>query len=90
MLKSDFRRRIGTDEGERFGKDGTGKRECRATDKQPLRSSQKHELLLHLDEIGLQGRFLMKWLQFVHLGGSGWTIVDRAPKGRMRGPAKNG
>jgi hypothetical protein len=90
MLKSDFRRRIGTDEGERFEKDSSEKRECRATDKQPLRSSQKHELLLHLDEIGLQGRFLMKWLQFVHLGGSGWTIVDRAPKGRMRGPAKNG
>jgi hypothetical protein len=76
MLKPVFRRRIGTDDGQRFGKDGDGKRECRATDKQPLKAAQKHELLLHLDEIGIQGRLLMKWLQFVHVGGSGWTVVD--------------
>jgi hypothetical protein len=88
MLKTDFRRRIGTDEGQRCEKDSTEKRECRATDKQPLRSSQKLELLLHLDQIGLSSRFLMRWLQFVLLGGSGWTIVNRAPKGRMRGNGK--
>jgi hypothetical protein len=84
MLKPIFWRRIGTDEGQRCEKDSTEKRECRATDKQPLRKSQKHELRMHLDEIGIQGRFLMRWLQFVNVTGSGWTIVDRAP-GRMHG-----
>jgi hypothetical protein len=85
MLKTDFRRRIGTDDGQRRDNDGDGSRECRATDKQPLRKSQKHELMLHLDEIGLQGRLLMRWLQIVNLADSGWTIVDRAPKVRVRG-----
>jgi hypothetical protein len=85
MLKPIFWRRIGTDEGQRCEKDSTEKRECRATDKQPLRSAEKHELLMFLDKIGIQGRFLMRWLQFTNLRGSGWTIVDRAPKGRMHG-----
>jgi hypothetical protein len=85
MMKREFWRRIGTDEGQRHEKDTTEKRECRATDKQPLRKAQKHELLLHLDEIGIQGRLLMRYSQFVHLAGSGWNIVDRAPKGRVRG-----
>ena len=59
MVKSDFKRRIGTDDGKRFNKvDGTH-RSCRATDKQPLRSSQKRELLLHLDQIGLEGRLIL-------------------------------
>ena len=59
MVKSDFKRRIGTDDGKRFNKvDGTH-RSCRATDKQPLRSSQKRELLLHLDQIGLEGRLML-------------------------------
>ena len=53
MLKPMFWRRIGTDEGSRFAKTLSGKRECRATDKQPLKSSEKRELLLHLDEIGI-------------------------------------
>jgi hypothetical protein len=35
MLKTDFRRRIGTDEGERFEKDSSEKRECRATTSSP-------------------------------------------------------
>jgi hypothetical protein len=85
MLKPIFWRRIATDEGERCEKDSTEKRECRATDKQPLKAAQKHELLMFLDDIGIQGRFLMRWLQFTNLRGSGWTIVDRAPKGRMHG-----
>jgi hypothetical protein len=84
-FKPVFWRRIGTDDGQRRGNDGDGKRECRATDKQPLRSSQKRELLLHLDEIGIQGRLMMRWLQIIHAGGLGWSVVDRAPKRRGRG-----
>jgi hypothetical protein len=83
MMKPVFWRRIGTDDGQRFDEDSNGKRECRATDKQPLRSKQKHELLLHLDEIAIQGRLLMRYLQFVQVGGT-WTVVDR-PKRRMPG-----
>jgi hypothetical protein len=89
MMKREFWRRIGSDDGQRFGKDGSKKRKCRATDKQPLGSSQKHELLLHLDEIGIQGRLMMKWLQFVNVGSPGWTVVDRAPKGRMHGNGRS-
>jgi hypothetical protein len=85
MLKPVFWRRIATDEGQRHDKDSAEKRGCRATDKQPLRSAEKHELLMLLAEIGIQGRFLMRWLQFVNLGSSGWSVVDRAPKRRMRG-----
>jgi hypothetical protein len=89
MLKPIFWRRIGTDEGQRCEKDSTEKRECRATDKQPLRKAEKHELRMHLDEIGIQGRFVMRWLQFVNVGSSGWTIVDRAPNGRMHGNGRS-
>jgi hypothetical protein len=89
MLKSKFYRRIGSDEGQRFNKANGKDRTCRATDKQPLRSSQKRELLLHLDQIGLQGRPILKWLQIVHLGIAGSAVVERGPVGRMRGNAKN-
>ena len=61
MIKAEFFRRIGSDEGQRFNKDKGENRSCRATDKQPLRSSQKRELLLHLDQIGLQGRLILRW-----------------------------
>jgi hypothetical protein len=88
MMKPTFWRRIGRDDAERWGKDGKGNGESRGTDKQPLKSSQKRELLLHLDEIGVQGRFLLRWLQFVHLATAGWTLADRTPKGRMRGNGK--
>ncbi len=81
MVKSKFWRRIGTDEGERFDKTNDEKRSCRATDKQPLPSSRRRELLLHLDEIGLQGRLVMRWLQIVHLGVAGSAVVERKPKG---------
>ena len=40
MVKSKFWRRIGSDEGQRFNKANGKNRSCRATDKQPLRSSQ--------------------------------------------------
>jgi hypothetical protein len=88
MIKREFWRRIGRDHGTRFDKETQETRDCRATDKQPLRSSQKHELLLHLEEIGIQGRFLMKWLQFTNVRGVGWRIVDRAPKVRTPGKGK--
>jgi hypothetical protein len=81
MLKSEFWRRIGTDDGERFDKTNGEKRSCRATDKQPLPSARKRELLLHLDEIGLQGRLVMRWLQILDLGGTGSAVVERGPKG---------
>jgi hypothetical protein len=89
MLKSQFYRRIGSDDGQRFNK-ATGKdRSCRATDKQPLRSSQKRELLLHLDQIGLQGRLMLRWVQILHLGVAGSAVVERGPNGRVRGNAWN-
>ena len=75
MVKSKFWRRIGTDDGERFDKTNGEQRSCRATDKQPLPSSRKRELLLHLDQIGLQGRLVMRWLQIIHLGVAGPAVV---------------
>jgi hypothetical protein len=89
MAKSEFFRRIGSDDGQRFNKANGKKRSCRATDKQPLRSSQKRELLLHLDQIGLQGRLMLRWVQILHLGTAGSAVVDRGPNGRMRGNAWN-
>jgi hypothetical protein len=85
MVKLEFNRRIGTDEAQRFDKDTGENRSCRATDKQPLKSSQRRELLLHLDRIGLQGRLVLRWLQIVHLGTAGPAVVERGPNGRMRG-----
>jgi hypothetical protein len=90
MMKPTFRRRIGTDDGQRHEKESGGERECRATDKQPLRAKEKHELLMFLDQIGIPSRFLMRWLQFVSLAGAGWTVADRAPKGRMHGNGQSG
>ena len=81
-LKPNSWRRVATDEGERFDKKLGGKRACRETDKQRLRSKHKRELLLHLDQIGMQGRLFLRWAQFVHLGKSGPAIVERRPKGR--------
>jgi hypothetical protein len=80
MAKSKFWRRIGTDDGERFDKTNGEKRSCRATDKQPLPSSRRRELLLHLDQIGLQGRLTLRWVQILHLGVAGPAVVERGPK----------
>jgi hypothetical protein len=85
MAKSEFFRRIGSDDGQRFNKATGKKRSCHATDKQPLRSSQKRELLLHLDQIGLQGRLILRWVQILHLGVAGSAVVERGPKRRGRG-----
>jgi len=80
MLKTDFFRRIGTDNGQRAKKNSPEKRKCRATDKQPLRSREKRELLVHLDQIGIQGRLILKWLQIVHQGKGQWILADRRPQ----------
>jgi hypothetical protein len=84
MAKSKFFRRIGSDEGQRFNKANGKNRSCRATDKQPLRSSQRRELLMHLDQIGLRGRLMLRWLQILHLGTAGSAVVERGPRGRVR------
>ena len=89
MAKSQFFRRIGSDEGQRFSKEKGENRSCRATDKQPLRSSQKRNLLLHLDQIGFHGRLMLKWLQILRLGFAGSEVVERGPHGRVRGNARN-
>jgi hypothetical protein len=66
-FKNDFERRVGRDDGVRrmaFGR----KRTCRVTEKQRLRSHEKRDLLLHLHEIGLQGRLLFRCAQFQNSG----------------------
>ena len=83
-VKDIFWRRIGTDDGRRFDKRTGTERSCRATDKQPLRSSQRCELVLHLDEVGVQGRLLLRQAQFLHLGGCGPAIVMKIRKQRRR------
>ena len=77
-------RRISTDNGKRFNKKTGQRRKCRATDKQPLRSKDKLELLLHLDTIGIAGRLFLKNVQFMNLKGTGPTLVDRQSKARVR------
>jgi hypothetical protein len=89
MAKSEFFRRIGSDDGQRFNTDNGKNRSCRVTDKQPLRSSQKRDLLLHLDQIGFQGRLMLRWLQILSRGVAGSAVVERKGNGRVRGNAKN-
>lgn len=77
-LKANFQRRIGRDDGNRFStKKGTN-RTCRVTEKQRLRSMDKRELLLNLDQIGLQGRLLLRCAQFINAQAP--EIVMRLPK----------
>ena len=77
-------RRISTDNGKRFNKKTGQRRRCRATDKQPLKSKDKLELILHLDTIGIAGRLFLKNVQFMNLKGTGPTLVDRQSKARVR------
>jgi hypothetical protein len=79
--QSVFKRRISI-LGQRHDKKTGKKRQCRDTDKQPLKSSQKLELLLHLDAIGLGGRLLLRGVQFRNLRGSGPTLVEIAARTR--------
>lgn len=82
-LKANFERRIGRDHGQRFSKTKGTSRTCRVTEKQRLRSREKRELLLHLDQIGLQGRLFLRCAQFLNMRAP--EIVLRVPK-TVKGP----
>lgn len=77
VLKGDFERRVGRDDGVRHGPFGR-QRTCRVTDKQRLRSHEKRDLMLHLHNIGLQGRLFFRCAQFQNSGTP--KIVLRKPK----------
>jgi len=80
-----FERRIISHDGKRFNKNTGKHRKCRETDQQPLKSRQKLELLLHLDEIGIAGRLFLRGVQFQNLRDTGPTFVNRPTKSRLRG-----
>jgi hypothetical protein len=62
LLKPDFVRRVST-KGSRYDKETGTTRKCQTTSKQRLTSGQKKELLKLLDQVGIQGRLLMKKCQ---------------------------
>lgn len=74
LLKPKFDRRIGVDNAERFSPKTGEWRLCRATSPQRLRSAERLELLLHLDEIGPEGRVFMRKAQLRQTR-DGMTIV---------------
>jgi hypothetical protein len=78
-LKANFWRRVATDTGERYDKKRGGNRRCRDTRKERLRARERVELLIHLDKVGFQGRFIFRWAQFINHGTS-TAIVNRKPK----------
>jgi len=80
ILKPNFWRRIANDYAQRHNKKTGTTRLCRATDKQYLKSKQKRELLVHLDNIGIQSRLLMRWCQLVNKKPGGSTIKLCLPK----------
>jgi hypothetical protein len=82
IVKPNFWRRITTDHGHRRDKEGTT-RKCRDTDKQPLKAKQRRELLVHLDDIGIQARLLFRFCQLVKKP-NGVRIIIRRPKGQSR------
>jgi hypothetical protein len=84
LLKPNFWRRIATNDAERYDKKTGTTRECRDTDQQHLRSRQKRELVLYLDDIGMQARLLLKWCQIVNRKEKGARIELRGPKGGGR------
>ena len=75
-LKNKFERRISTN-GKRFNKKTGEDRECATTDHQPLKSKERLELYLHLDQIGIAGRLFLKNVQFLNLKADGPTFVDK-------------
>jgi hypothetical protein len=83
LVKQPTKRRISFI-GKRFDKTSGKHRKCRDTDKQPLRSRDRLELLLHLDDIGIAGRLVLKGVQFINLTGKGPTFVDRQSQARTR------
>jgi len=83
LVKQPTKRRISFI-GKRFDKTSGKHRKCRDTDKQPLRSRDRLELLLHLDDIGFSGRLFLKGVQFINLTNEGPTFVDRQSQARAR------
>jgi len=83
-MKPPSKRRISIVNSKRFDKKTGEQRKCRDTDHQPLRSKDKKELLLHLDNIGIAGRLFFKGVQFMNLKGTGPTLVDRQSKSHAR------
>jgi hypothetical protein len=83
LVKQPTKRRISF-MGKRFDKKSAKRRTCRDTDKQPLRSRDRLELLLHLDEIVIAGRLFLKGVQFINLMAKGPTFVDRQSQARAR------
>jgi hypothetical protein len=83
IIKQTFKRRIGTNNATRFDKTTGGTRLCRATDKQPLRSKRRRELLVHLDDIGMQLRLFLCKCQIVHVRGLGPVIRISKAVGAM-------
>lgn len=79
LVKPRIRRRISI-MSKRFDKKSGKHRKCRDTDKQPLRSRERLELLLHLDDIGIAGRLFLKGVQFMNLKGTGPTFRDTPSK----------
>jgi hypothetical protein len=84
LVKRTNRRRRISFMGMRFDKKLGKNRQYRDTDKQPLRSRERLELLLHLDDIGIAGRLVLKGVQFINLTGKGPTFVDRQSQPRAR------
>lgn len=62
-LKTNFQRRKGIDDAERFDPKTGKSRTCRATKTQRLLAAEKVELALHLDRIGWEGRLFMRHAQ---------------------------
>jgi hypothetical protein len=79
ILKPNFWRRIATEDAQRHNKTTGATRLCRATNKQYLKSKQKRELLVYLDDIGIKSRLLMRWCQLNKKPG-GPTIKLCLPK----------
>jgi hypothetical protein len=80
ILKPNFWRRIANDYAQRYNKKTGTTRSCRGTDHQHLKSKQKRELLIHLGDVGIQSRLLMRWCQLLNKKPGGPTIVLRVPK----------
>ncbi len=64
VLKDQWVRRISYADGKRHDRQSGESRQCRVTTKDRLRSRHRLELLLVLDELGQQRRFLMRCVQF--------------------------
>jgi hypothetical protein len=87
LVKPPTKRRISV-MGTRFDKTSGEHRKCRDTDNQPLRWRDRLELLLHLDDIGVAGRLVLKGVQFINLKNMGPTFVDRHLQARSREDVK--